>query len=90
MTSFFSSLRTESSNGTPLSLTNTSAPKPRRAAESASPKGPQPPCPEVMKMVVASRHSLSSSVRLKRTEGSKAFIAIISAEEPQVNSSVCS
>ena len=90
MTSFFSGLRTESTSGTPSSLTKTSTRNPRRRADRASPYGPHPPCPDVMKMVVASRQIRSSSVRSSASAGEIAFIAIISEEAPQVKSSVCS
>jgi hypothetical protein len=43
-----------------------------------------------MKTVVASRQMRSSSVRSSTISGSSAFIAIISDEDPQVKSSVCS
>jgi len=49
---------------------------------------PQPLCPEVMNRVVDSRHRRSSSRRLRASDGRSAFIAIISAAGPQVNSRV--
>ncbi len=90
ITSFFSGLRTESTSGTPGSLTNTSTAKSRRCAANARPKGPQPPCPEVMKMVVDSRQIRSSKVRLSYRLGPQRRNPNLKQDQPQVKSRVCS
>ena len=49
-----------------------------------------PELAKVMKIVVASRQIRNSSLRSSASAGSRALMAIIKAEGPQVKSSVCS